>query len=91
MKGVMLITADFDEKELHTKVYENIDYLVEDRTGWPSYADMKLYVDEHGYDAEECEGSEKFLIELVQDGYYVDEWHSYELHSGDFTMGVGNV
>lgn len=92
MKRILFITADFDEKELSTKLYDNLDDFVQDRTWWTSYKSMADYVEEHGYDASECEGPEKMIMELVKDGFYVDEWHSYELYEGDFNIrGIANV
>lgn len=91
MKRILFITADFDENELRTKFFVSLDQFIEDRTGWPTYKDMVDHVEKHGYDDDECEGSEKMIMNLVKDGFHADEWHAYELHECDFTMGAVNV
>ncbi|AJK27205.1 hypothetical protein BRC2024_KCUCJSVR_CDS_0080 [Acinetobacter phage vB_AbaM_KissB] len=91
MKRILFITGDFDEGELRTEYYDDVDHMVRDRSGWNSFKEMKDYVEEHGLDDDECEGCEKMLLELVEDGYHIDEWHSYHVYYGDMAMGVGNV
>lgn len=91
MKRILFITGDFDENEVRTKFYDSIDHMVKDRAGWESFQAMKDYIEENGWDDDELDGSERMLMELVETGYSVDEWHHYEVYYGDMVMGVGDV
>lgn len=91
MKKILFITADFDENEMKSEFFDSLDHFVRDRTTWLSYEAMKDYIDQNGFDGEECEGPEQMIINLVKEGFHGDEWHAYELYEGTFTMGAVNV
>lgn len=91
MKRILFITGDFDENEVRSKYYDDLDHMVRERSGWGSYQEMKAYIDQHGWDDEELDGSERMLVNLVEDGYHIDEWHHYQVYYGEIVMGVGDV
>lgn len=83
---ILYIRADFDENGLETKNYTNLDAFILDRTGWPTFKDMKEALDT---DDEELDGSEKHVMALLKNGCAENEWDTEEIYTLDGNMELG--
>lgn len=71
------VLADFDENEIHSKVYNTLDEFVEERSDqFTLYAELEQYINECEANEEEPEYCEKSLYDLINEGDAEGEWDS---------------
>lgn len=84
---LLYINADFDENGLETKVYETLEFFVEDRIGI-GYTLSELR--ELSQDPDE-NPDEAFVLDLLLSGSHEGEWSTEEvwlIEDGKFKQGI---
>lgn len=91
MSKYLHVRADFDEKVLHSKIYDTIDDYIEDNLdGFSNYAELEQYINECKQDGEEPEYHPKYVYDLINSGSGEGEWDEeafYEI-KGSITEGI---
>jgi hypothetical protein len=87
---LLYINADFDEKGLETKIYDNIESFVQDRIGI-AYSLLELEAFANEDDEYEEYLDEAFVLNLLKNGSHESEWSTEEvwlIEDGKFTQGI---